>query len=103
VAAADPLDACSTAARSASVSAPNARLCGVRPIITISRTVKSNSLVVHPVDGLEDRGLAAAVRPEQAGELPVVGGQADVGDDALPGDIDRQVIKAEAHCFAPYR
>ena len=33
----------------------------------------------------------------------VVGGQADVGDDALPGDVDRQVIKAEAHCFAPYR
>jgi hypothetical protein len=58
---------------------------------------------VHPVDGLEDRRLAAPVGPEQPDELPVAHGDADVADDAPPGDVHRHAVQPQAHWVAPYR
>ena len=58
---------------------------------------------VDPVDGLEDRGLPASVRPEQPGEAAVGDGEADAGDDPPAADVDREVLQFQAHPVAPYR
>ena len=51
--------------------------------------------VVHPVERAQHRGLAAAGRPDERGDLVLVDGQRDVGHRAERAVEDRHVLHVE--------